>query len=627
MPPETLQSLSTRLARRRDRKAPLSGDRFFRQPVVTGLVVLLIGALAATVVQAPYRDAAFVLDSIYYNVELGLIRTHGGSWPAFLVGVHGGYLHPLWKVQYALMLDALGSNPAAWHAVITTVHVLTAALLFILVLRYTASLAAAAVTALAWAGAAIGKYDNPLLCISSSEQVMALAWLLVAMLCAAGFRRPASIPLALLMFISAAAAVLTWGLALLLLPVIALQLVLFEDWPHAPRATKWLWASLWIVLMAILGLIQLAVTAFGPSDFAGRPSLVVFLRHFAAPLVGSLASLLGAQSANVQTALVLLGALLLAAAIACGIPRQAATVGLSNSPPSRAIAASSTRWLLIAAWLALPYCALVAGLRTDRDVDDGRYFFLPTLFWCAIWGSLAGRLTSLRWRWLRWTAVALVVLALPGYVFVQRRVAVAAREEFNALLRHTFETVADFRSVLLAMSEKAGREHLVLRFPNIPLVIPPDAFPVMHPLSAFIAIQFPHGLPNVRTLQPDRLTADELRLARSFLHEVPSQAARDWERTIDTTLPAYQHVTWLAGYAQRTGERIVLPDFDFEDQQLGLRVPLSLFVIRGFEPPLAGIQVLRDPPPADMERTIVLLQSAREREAQWWLAQLRQVER
>ena len=198
-------------------------QRMARYPLVTGLLLVVALTSVGMLTRSSYLSATFVLDDIYYLMEIGLIRIGRSNLGSYLLGLHGGYPHILWKLQFYGQYLMFGDLPVPWRVVIFSIHGVSAACVFALLKKYAASTPAACVGALTWAAIAVGGYDNPFLHIVAGEQVVCIAFVLLSMVCVARCGIRSTVLTAVLMCCFMVATVLTWGVGCAMLPAIVLR--------------------------------------------------------------------------------------------------------------------------------------------------------------------------------------------------------------------------------------------------------------------------------------------------------------------------------------------------------------------------------------------------------------------
>lgn len=589
-----------------------------RRPWIEAVVFAVVAALGALYVQWPYFSTYHTNDEIFFQLEIGYLVTGRMAWLTYLAREYNGQLFPLWKAAYYLGWRAFGLDALwPWHAVILAGHVLSAWCVFTLARRYLESLAGAAAAGLLWSQAAIGGWDNPLAWIGAGSIVWSLASLLGAMVAVSHFDSGRSALWAALMAMYLTAAMLFWGVAWVVAPVLPLQYWLLERRAGDRPRRRLAWLAAWLVPFVVFGIWQVLAGPAGLAETrrqlgAGEmtASPVIAAERTVAQLAGSLVNLLGGDP-NASPTQHLMPKMAAAAIVVLVI----------------LIVARGRRALLFVGFaLSAVYLLLAHAARADLPAEVtlawGRYGYLPALSWCLALGVLVDAVSSGR-RWRRRLAWALLIVWLPLSALNQRTIAAATAARFDAERGAARFHFVENKRVLEWLSQYALAQKTVLRLPQIPMDVPPVR-DVGFPLSVFVAICFPAGLEHVEVVPIDEFTAADQRELVRALKAAPRPLAPQWLEAMDQAVTMRRRLGWLSARADESEMVACLPR--------GLRLSfgevtlwLSQFIQESFAeiPPRLRIDTPGDDcTPEQIARTLELVREHDAPEARFWHRQL-----
>lgn len=469
-----------------------------------------------------------------------------GRWTALEAGFvdYTNQTSFLWLFLYAGELRLFGVDPVPWHLTTNVLHALSAALLFVLIAGCLNNRAAAASAAILWGLAAIGRWDNPLVWVVAQAYPLVLSLLLGAMisqrkLTASGRARWGVLSAALLLVM-----VLTWQISFFLLAAPAAQYVLLDR--REPRRLRFLpWFSTLVPTILCAAAIVAHFHMMGRPPVSGNASLFAAAPRVAEMLAVALANLTFWTAGPVESR---------------DLPWKLASAAAAALLVSLARPAGRR----LAAVLAVPAVVLLlltnlrrAGLDPDAVLSAGRYYYFPTLFWCAAAGvvvdGVARRLQP-RARKLAPVVVGLAVLAL--YAHRQHLIASEAARQLKNLWG---EKVAQFDDALLTLHRLAQRSPsdgpTVL--PDVPAAIP-SVLRDYYPLSSLHAAVA--GRPGrILFRRIDELSSEQLVEARRAFREAGTPTGLDWSRATDAFARDVDAVRWLDRRARDAGRIVVVP--------------------------------------------------------------------
>lgn len=589
------------------------------------IVVLCVGTVFAT--HAAYLDAFATNDDLYLQLEMGYVATGHTSLATYAANDYNGQLFPLFKLMYYAAWRAFGLAPEPWHAANLLAHAASAVLLFWLLRNAGLHAFAAAVGGLLWASAAIGRWDNPLIWICGGAIVWSTMWLLAAIGIATRPHGNGSRASATGMALVLTASMTTWGVMGMLSPLVPVARWL-SGAGSTGRPPGWLrWFIAWGVPVVAFGLWQAAVAR---SSFRAPPAYSVRANlaeaSFFEPAIRAgmqmLASLSGVtlciDSAQQEGKGLIVGAVLAVAVLA----------GLWRAPPiGRRLAL-----LLLAG--AAGYLIVAHAMRTDVTRTEalawGRYRYLPTLAWCAALGVAVGSVTGRERRGGRIAALA-VTLVLLAIIAANRRLAVATAADFRRVrgpLHEVYQANVRLLDSLNSMGNRRGR---TLRFPQIPVDLPPVRN-VQFPLSSFIALKRRHGLPGIQVVVAERLQAADVRRVQAALGSLSNPRARQWSALVRDAVHTQGLVVWLSRFARANGLVVRLPRemaVQLGPRSNRLSFTLAQFIADGFASPPDRIEFVSpaELPQDGVTRTVRLLGESNDPRAGYWLTVFRRLDR
>lgn len=380
--------------------------------VVVALIVIL-----PFVVQAVYFDGGFYYDDEFHLEQSELIARGEISLWDYVTLAHGEHLIPIWKLIFYGCWTVADTNSILIHLVVTAFHVAASLLLLLIVGRY-ASGHGAAITALLWAGAAVGGWDGPFLWVAASHLSVGVTFLLAAMFCLTRFRSEDSYQWAIGMSLCLLACLLTMGSLLVLAPALLLQFWLFEHQPGRPKKQLITWLCAWLLPCAIVGLLHV-IWVMPAMEQLDRPAMNIY---------AGLQMLGGGYAASSWNLFSWVGNPVLWGKITGGCLIAALLLKTSQKAQKTA---------LLFFGLSLCFSVLAYMARSGWDVSHvltwGRYRYLPTLFWCVVLGlvleQVAVWIGQQRKDLLPWAAP----LALTVFVFSQWRIAADSAAVFRSI--------------------------------------------------------------------------------------------------------------------------------------------------------------------------------------------------
>jgi len=456
----------------------------------------------------------------------------------------------IWKMIALLEWKLFGLNPWWWHLVVGAMHASSAAFLFLLLRHYLPSASGAWAGSILWGLAAIGQPDNPLILLCCGNFVLAIAWLLLAMLLVPRFASNPSLFNASAIVGSIVLCLLTWGVMVALIPVVVLQyLILERRTPGDARpALRWVvvWAIPclaaflfqlhWMLVIAgdqerqraidVVSIVQRTVAQFG----------VAFNRLFLEWLPPSSEILVGSITLGLFALLIL----------------------------SRRLPAAHVKLLLLFFYVAAMFLVLtnIGGVEASYSavLKMGHYHYIPILFWCVVAGVVIEMIvhrTGLRTRWIQASCGMLLLL---GFAASQYQIAQRTQAAFAEYFTGMVADFQDSRTLLASLSSAHANQEPPLIVPDFRTPIPTH-IPVFCPLSAFAAVCFPDGLANIRIVSSDQVAPDDVEQLIERLRATSNPVAPVWIDNLRQTYEVVRLVDWLSLFAKEEGIRLVAPNF------------------------------------------------------------------
>ncbi len=599
-------------------------------------IVFCLALFIGYLVRRAYFDATFILDDVYYLEAIGLTRLGRSSIREYLLTLHGGYLHVLAKSQFYLLWKLFGLNPVPFRIAIAAAQGISAACLFVVFRHYlsnnglpvqqagtgpdvlpddtapeakqNAILLAPWIVSLTWAALAVGGYDNVFLFIATGEQAMCIMWLTIAMVIVTQFRRyplVAGLGMALCMM----ASTLTWGLGLAMTPAIAVQYLLFERANN--QRTKVPWLGLWLLVVSAVVLLHLALRATHqePSSMGELNWNMPF--RFVEQFAVALGNMLGFmhQQAGDSTGIKLTLAAALLVTTAC-------------------MGQNARRLLAIFLVATMCYVAVLVVFRSDRNLYDGRYLYVPSILWCVCLGLVVDGLYRRSPAWSRRGVLLAVAIAGIAFFSHQRSVVLEARAQFDEYFSATEEALEGYSLLTDALEQQAEKTGFDVRMPLFPIVVPPTYFPMYFPYDAWIAVSRSTPPPGLSIESPGEISPNESQAAAQFLDQLSLPQAREAAQAIRTVGPDIRNLLWLSDFATEKGITIRLPDYTYVYPELDLRFSLAQCLYSSFATPLPSLEVV---PKSSVEaeeilKLVALLGTNPAPEAAAWVAFLQQLD-
>lgn len=509
--------------------------------------VFFIAALVGAIVRAPYWDCPMVHDDWLIQWLLGLWWTGRTSAVGTLFAEFSDQVIPLWNLAYSAQLRVFGLNPVGWHLIALLFHSLSAALLYVVVVLYAKDRVAGLVAALPWGAVAIGRWDNALLWVGAAIMPLVLTLLLAAMATQrlwleTGYRR-----WAVLASVSLFTMVATWHITALLLSGVIAQWILL-DRPLA-RGKGLAWLGLMAPALLWTGFSTIWSRLFGHPSVEVRytlESLTLVLERTVEMLSVALANLTFWSAGPLETS-----DLWYKVALAC----VAAASLIFAAPTSR-------RLVLV---FATPVGILLLALNTRRIdmplaelLSGGRYYYLPTLFWCVVAGVAAQSLRRAfsKPRLASIPAAVVVTIVLAAFVWRQSVIALNARTQFFDLWGSRIEQFQANVDMLNRIRANGTGSPVVL--PDIPLLIPAveDHY---YPLSVLAAISGWDPVDLNRFRRIDDMTEQEIKEAQGVFRSSGHSLGMEWSRTSARFAEDMRAVLWLEALANERGHDVAVP--------------------------------------------------------------------
>lgn len=502
------------------------------------LAVLVVALVVGSIVRGPYWEADFAYDDRGIQYEMGMLLTGRTDLPEYLLVSYGEHLNPLWKLSYYALWRWQGLRPEAWHHFANVWQAVSSAALFLVLVRYLRLRSAAWVGSLAWAGVALGNWDDPLLWITAGNWVAAVACTLLAMACVAyadsGPRWGVGVMAAAIV-----AATLFWSTSLALTLVVGLQIGLWaRTSPGAARVRLWLLA--WLVPWLALA-IAVAVVVSGQLGRVERqrgfaPRAVV--SHVPAQFAVALANQVRWKELQPGTA---------------DLPAKFALAGVVAAAAWLVGRRQRTLLLLFFA-LPLPFLVLVnvgrANFSLTEVLESARYQYIATLPWCTAAAVLAAAWRPSPRLWARGARGAVLAALLVTLWMHQARVASAAAQRMANVWEidnRQWHACGELLDQLALLAEADGQN---VRLADIPLNL--HHFESMYfPVSAYAAVCRPGPSPGVEFVPPDEVSDRDLQHAQRMLARSTLPLAGCWRQLTEMVVDDARHLIWLSEQAQR----------------------------------------------------------------------------
>jgi hypothetical protein len=517
--------------------------------------------LLASIAQWPTLRTQHAFDDTWFLLLVGWLETGEMGWIAYLLKPMNTHWLPAWKLLYYLQWRVWGAgetSAVAWHVPLILSQAAGAWCLGWLVQRYTRRWALTLLSAGVWATATIGTWDSPLVwlaagCIAHSVNCLLLSLWGVAHyglgrrfwhLWAWGW---------------GTLAVLMWGAMLPLLVALPLQYLGFElplrrrRGQHSVMARRFLVE--WLVLSALLAVLLVVCSAQAIESRMGQRSeedVLTALQGVPWQLSASLATLAPWPVRE---------RLLAEPNAALGVAVAVLMLALAARPARRVV--------LLFLLLAVLYFAIIDFARPDLPFEAvarwGRYHYLPVLAWApavaaAAWLLLTGgaRLLSSPHRVPVVTGLALLLSVAQA---ISQRNSAAHGAAENAQLFANERTWRDgWLEELRAISARAAVDDRDILLPDLPLA-PAELQGRAFPLSGFVAVYMPEGLPHVEVVMPQDRTRVDLAGVLTWLDsEQGSQPVPQLRASLQFSQQLEQHLRWLERFARQQGVTIAVPD-------------------------------------------------------------------
>lgn len=561
-------------------------------------------------------EVPHIHDDVSLLLTAGLKREQFLGWWQYVSPAYNLHWAPLYRVLYYFEAGWFGLNPRPWHQLVTLAHLAGAGCVFVIVRHYAGPIAAL-VGSVLWAGAAIGRWDNPHVWIATAAIPFAWLLLLLAMVAATRYRGPRSGTWSIAMGTCLAISIGSFGPMLLLAPAILGLLIFFEAARPADGRRFLSWGLAW--LLPVLVGIGLQVTAVLPrawGELSNQPALdpISLILRIGAQLAVTLSNLLWRDAAGNPS-----DYLAVDVPIALGL---CALMELAPRPARRVVIGG---FLLAAMYLATVNIAR-PNLPLEVALTWGRYLYLPTIVWCLVLGALAERAWQSTRGWGRIVLAALALPALAGFVWQQRRVTTQAVAQAEQTFAAEIGQLRANQAVVHWLNREGARHREVIKFPEMP-VIWGSVGEVFFPLSVFLALVEPGEDANVAVAPGNLLPPREIDRALAALKQCPEPAARTWAEITSRVARFQEQLRWLSAMAEKRGLPFRLPNFDVEIGNL--RFPLAQLVGFGFTAGLPGIRIVPESElsPAEVSDTLLALRATGSVDGAFWRGVFENVER
>ncbi len=478
--------------------------------------VVLIGV--SLLVQFSYLHIGHVWDDIRHLGLIGEIALGRLSWMEFFLRFHNEHFIGLWKVWYLLTWQLSGTNPIGWHIGITLGHSFSAIFLYLTLRHFALDSPIPAVASFAWAGAAIGRWDNPLLWIAASHLSFAIMWLMAATWCMTKCREERGwYWWAIAMAASVTAAICTMGVTALMTVSLMVQFVWLHQGMKLPAPKRGVWFLAWFVPFACGTIWQVYVLsrAHLPTT-AGQETVTIggMLQGTMTLFSVALGHLFSGLIWDTQAWGVALPVLVGAAAWAV------------VAYDSRLRNVTILLFLTCAA-----YTVVVARARANMPPDVlasfGRFLYVPTLSWCVV---IAVAATSLVQRVVLKPSLRFPLsMALAcGYLIQQSGLAAHSSQMFVELNHEVVNVLPDNVRLVEQLQSSLGNDTNSVEISDFPVFVRP----LYQPFSVLRAYarQENHGGDFRVVLRP----IQELESLRNVLQTIDNPEALRWLALLET---------------------------------------------------------------------------------------------
>lgn len=528
-----------------------------------GFLVFLIAFAAHVFVTWNYLDAPFIVDDLYYLRDLGLIETGQAHWTDFWLAPHSGYLHAFWRLEFNALWRLFGADPSAWRLSLGVIHAFTAVLVFHLLRIHGIGPVAAWSASLLWGGAAIGMPENPFLHLMSGEQTVSLFWVLLGMWFVARKDSLGSIlalpGMAACVFIS----LMTWGVAASFAPVILVQWILLDAGSSRSRAERAGWSL--VFLFAWFGTLLLHLLILGTQILQGWGT-------------SSLAPGFSSAVSGVMLFLASLENLMPWAAFVAGCHwLLALPILVFVAVRCRKLDATTRKVVAVFLAIALGFVAAVVLFRSGGEMQQGRYLYLPTLFWCVAIGCIIDaptRGTSPPPPARRIRMAGAMLIFLVG----QRTLATSARMDCDRHFAVTSTAIDDYVNLFRELARRPPNGPVVI--PDAPLLLPPHMAGYFS-VSAFVCVFKPEGNESLVIVPADRFLDEHADSLASILGTSNNPAAISLTASIEQVVPDLRLLSDLESKLRENHQLLRLGRTTLGYPALGLELDMHEAFARG----------------------------------------------
>lgn len=562
-------------------------------------------------VRHSYADAQYVVDDFDFITQVGLVAT--GKWPmvAYLAAPQGPHPMVAWRLMWYLEWAMYGMRPVLFRLTITALHALSAVAVFLLLKHYLRNRLAAIFGALIWGLAAIGGWENPLFWLACGMIPLGIFWMLWAMVCITRAGSAGGMTMPLLFAFCTGMSLMAWGNMVALLPVLPVQYLWLEHGLRARWRVMLVWLTAWAVPFALLGALQIVLVLPHVGKAVGRHefSILNILERVGGQLSVSWGSLTYAHVVSMTDESLLL---------------KSIVAGLTGVLLLTVLRGRRLKLLLLIFAVVMVNLILVniggASIEFSSAMASGRYFYIPTLFWCMAAAALGDEI-AFRWangRIKQRILVAATAIALGLFIAHQRGVAATARRHFDHVATPALNQFARQREFIEQVAAEGRRRGQPVRCVDLPTALS-NTSRLLWMTSNLVTVCLPEELQFLQLIPLDKAEPGELQSTVQMARNLNALAADEWAGFLAATGREFELLLWLSHYAELNQQTIRLPNFWFSHGSV--TYPANQCAVWGFSRPLpylvfppAGL-VSRD----EVRRLIEKLSQTPSAEARDWI--------
>lgn len=594
-----------------------------RRALVSALLVFLISWVAGAIIRRSYADLFFVLDDLDILAQIGLLGTGEMTWREYLVWPVGANPMAIWKLVALLEWKLFGLNPWWWHLVIGGMQASSASFLFLLLWQYLPGSAGPWLGSLFWGLAAIGHPDNPLILLCAGNFVLAMSWMLLAMVFVPRFAaNPTRKSMAVIVG-SVTLSLMTWGVMVALVPVVLFQYLLLERKRNKEKQPAWSWIIAWSI-PALAALFFQTHWMLKIAEDEGRQrafNLTEIVQRTVAQFGVSFRHLFIEGVSDPSHILV--------GSIALG------TVGLLLFV--RLWPFAHTLLILLFFYVAAVFLVLtnIGGVEAPFSsvVQMGHYHYIPVLFWCLTAGVILDQVAQRLGSRVKWAQLLCSVAILLLFASGQQGFAKWTSSYFDDIFSGMVADFEDTRLLLTQLSETYAEAEQPLVIPDFRAPIPTHV-PNYCPLSAFAYVCFPNGLANIEFVPCGDASKTEVKTLEDLLLASSNPVAAACLDNLRHAITLTGMLRWLSDVAQKEQLELQVPvlavPFRLKHSRSQLqfcstKTALEDYVRYGFattppgflDPATRSMDTF-PPPPEELRKLISLLRINPDPEARYW---------